>query len=139
MSRAQCLVHRNLQILMVLHRQGGEEWWCLPGGGIEKGETPDAAALRELKEECCVDGQVVKMTSRVEFGKDDYYQTYLVDIGHQVPTLGIDPENEGREKVLVNVAWVSLGDLTEKGRAYLWTAGLITVEPFARVLLSWER
>jgi len=40
LERAQCLVIRNNKILMVKHCHEGEEWWCLPGGAIEKGETP---------------------------------------------------------------------------------------------------
>lgn len=124
---------------MVLHRQGGDEWWCLPGGGIEHGEAPDGAALRELKEECRVDGRLLKLTSMVEYGKDDCHHTYLVDIGDQTPSLGVDPEKEGGEKILVDIAWLSFRDLAERDRVYLWTAGLLAVEPFAAELLTWDR
>jgi len=54
MTRAQCIVVRGKQILMVKHRHEGMEWWCLPGGGVEAGESASTAALRELKEECSV-------------------------------------------------------------------------------------
>ena len=55
MDRAQCLVVRGNKILTVKHRQHGIEYFCLPGGGAEEGETPEFAAARELKEECLVD------------------------------------------------------------------------------------
>jgi hypothetical protein len=39
----------------------------------------------------------------------------------------------------VDVAWLSLSDLAERDRAYLWTAGLLTLAPFAAELLTWNR
>jgi len=41
------------RVLLVHHvdPDTGFEWWAAPGGGIRPGETPEAAALRELEEE----------------------------------------------------------------------------------------
>ena len=39
------------RILLVRFWDGHRSWWCTPGGGIEPGETDEAAALRELREE----------------------------------------------------------------------------------------
>ena len=76
MSRAQCLVHKQKRILMVKHQHKGEEWWCLPGGRIEEDETPEQAALRELREECRVQGTIIRPTSVVTFAPNDQYYTY---------------------------------------------------------------
>ncbi len=59
-GRANALVVCGKRVLMVKHRADGEEYWVLPGGGIEDGETPEQAAVRELKEECGINGSVLR-------------------------------------------------------------------------------
>ncbi|PZR64022.1 MAG: DNA mismatch repair protein MutT [Chloroflexi bacterium] len=39
------------RVLLVRFWDGDRSWWCTPGGGIEPGETDEATALREIREE----------------------------------------------------------------------------------------
>ena len=135
-GRAQCLVTRGNQILLVKHRQDGRECFCVPGGGIEPGETPIAAAARELKEECLVDGANLRLVSTVLHDGHTNY-TFYAEIGEQEPALGEDPEVKG-DPILVGVEWRTLDSICERDRAYLWAAGLFSVEAFAKELESWE-
>jgi mutator protein MutT len=49
---ASAVVWRQDEVLLVRRgRPPGKDYWSLPGGKIEAGETPEAAALREVREE----------------------------------------------------------------------------------------
>jgi 8-oxo-dGTP pyrophosphatase MutT (NUDIX family) len=137
--RVQALVVRQGRILMAKLSQDGQEWWCLPGGGWEAGETQAEGALRELQEECCVQGQVVRQTSQWSGPLGYETVTFLVDIGEQQPRLGTDPEalQAGVPQALVDIAWLSLEEICERDRAFLWAAGLLGVDEYWKVVESW--
>jgi 8-oxo-dGTP pyrophosphatase MutT (NUDIX family) len=124
---------------MVKHRHKGEEWWCLPGGAQEADETPEEGALRELREECNVDGAVVRQTSHVSYGPDNEAYSFLVDIGDQNPWLGHDPEvTEGKQPLaLVDVQWLRLSEIPERDRTFLWASGLLGVGDFLTEVEGW--
>ena len=51
-----CILNETGEIL--LQRRGDSNMWGFPGGAIELGETPEAAAIREVKEETGLDVEV---------------------------------------------------------------------------------
>ena len=137
-SGALCIVIRNNKILMVKHKRPGQhEYFTLPGGGINNGETPEQAAIRELQEECCVSGEIICKLSkyRFTFGDTVFIHTFHIDIGSQEPFLGRDPEKE--HQILTEVKWMALDEICERDRAFLWAAGLGSIEQFFCELTSW--
>jgi len=137
MTRAQCIVHRENRILMVKHQHDGRAWWCLPGGSVERAETPAEAALRELREECCVEGTIIREINHAIYDTENDAFTFLVDIGDQIPQMGTDPEFLADDQVLVKIAWFTLSEISEKDRAFLWGAGLLGVPEFLAEVTGW--
>lgn len=138
-NRSQCIVTRDKKILMVTHARKGRQWLCLPGGAIEENESPEDAAIRELHEECHVEGVLIEKTSEYAdpFSGGHTY-TFLVEIGDQIPQLGKDPEDADNENpVLIHIGWYHLHEICERDRAFLWAAGLISIREFAEELSRW--
>ena len=54
-TRVSVLIVENEKILLVKHRKGDHEYWVLPGGRLEYGETFVDCAKREMKEETGLD------------------------------------------------------------------------------------
>ena len=131
-NRSQALVVRGDKILMVKHIMDGRYFYCLPGGGIDPGETPDVAALRELKEEACVDGKIIQKTMvRYKPDKESEIHTYWIEIAdNAVPAPGVDPELAPDKQTIVDAVWMSLDEMSQLDQIYLWSSGLQSIPHF---------
>ncbi len=122
---------------MAKHNVEGREYWCLPGRGLEGDETLEEGVLREVKEECSVQGRVIRLTSNlIEVSGAESF-TYLVDIGDREPKLGLDPEVDPNAPILIDLQWLALEEIPERDRAFLWQAGLMTVPGFLEQVEGW--
>ena len=137
-SRSVAIVVRDGKILMERVFYFGREFYTVPGGGIEDGETPEQAVLRELKEECGLDGVIVRpLAVQYKGGGSAEYSFEVAIPEEQEPITGYDPEETGDDPPLKEVLWMSLDEISEKDRAFLWSYGLISVENFFEEIKKW--
>lgn len=63
--------------ILLMHRNTEElKQWELPGGKLEENESPEQAAIRELKEELDVDVKIIKYLGFKEFVDDNRILKY---------------------------------------------------------------
>ena len=127
----------NTYLLIEKLYNGERTFYSIPGGGIEDGETPEDAAIRELKEECGLNGKVVKKLAIVYNEKGTEHSFLLSVPDSENPIIGNDPEEPSDKQSIKDVLWMSLDELPEKDRAVLCTYGLFMIDGFFDEALTW--
>jgi len=116
---AYALVERGDAVLLTRisplgHHSGS---WTLPGGGVDHGESPETALVREVREECgltCTPGPVltvhdVHFAGTAPSGRhEDFHGVHLV-YRAQVPD-GAEPRVVEVDGTTDEVAWVPVAD-----------------------------
>lgn len=112
---SQAIIVQSGHILMVKqYVQRGDIVWNFPGGGMEEGETPEEACIREVKEETGYDVVINRLLV-----EDSGKFTFVAEVvGGE---LFLDRSNEDNSDI-IEVAWISADD---QGKLDSYTAPLL--------------
>jgi ADP-ribose pyrophosphatase YjhB (NUDIX family) len=112
-DRAAVIIVREGNLLLLRRRKLGERYDALPGGTIEPGETPEAAAIREIREETSLRVRLAGPVLTLENeGRRETYFDAVEAVGE--PVLG-GPEacrNSKANSYALN--WVALGKIPRR-------------------------
>src|SRR5438876_133403 len=120
---AKAIIIENGKILLLKHEDKDGEWYCLPGGGQENGETLKEALIRECQEEISVTIQIKDVlfirdyiAKNHEFkDEEESYDTHQIEIMFEcslaevyLPKIGDSPDSTQK-----GVLWVEINKLSD--------------------------
>jgi 8-oxo-dGTP pyrophosphatase MutT (NUDIX family) len=119
------LVENEKQEVLFIYRL---EKWDLPKGKMEKGETPEESALREVEEECGISnltlGEELPSTYHIYFYKEKWVlkKTYWYNMSY----VGEEKLVPQTEEAITKAVWVNKNKLQEQlSNTYVSLKGLI--------------
>lgn len=110
-NRSSVILIKDKHVALIQRIRDDVEYYVFPGGGMEKGETPEQAAAREAWEELGVMVNIRECVAEVEYEGIQYF--YLADIlGGQFGT-GAGEEYSGarRDRGSYLPVWVEINKL----------------------------
>jgi ADP-ribose pyrophosphatase YjhB (NUDIX family) len=114
-TRATSVVVKGGKLLMIRRFNNGEEYWVLPGGGVEEGEGLERAVLRELEEETSIRAELKDKLLEFIDSRGDKHSLFLCEYVSGEPRLHADSEeaNNRDANQSYNPEWVEVSKLPE--------------------------
>ncbi|MFA6512200.1 MAG: NUDIX domain-containing protein [Patescibacteria group bacterium] len=106
-NRAVGIILNNGKLLLLRRVKPDEEYFVLPGGGIEEGETPEQALLRELHDELGIEPSTHEkvFTRHTDNGEEHYF---LITAHAGTPNLGPEIRARMTEENQYFIHWVDV-------------------------------
>jgi 8-oxo-dGTP diphosphatase len=109
--RVSGILVQDRRLLMVKQARGGEDYWLLPGGGVEYGETLAEALRREVLEELGLRVSVDRLLAIVEsISPDPSYAKHVVHMMFEVSAAREVPP-EAQDAAILAVAFLDEAEL----------------------------
>lgn len=116
-KRVCALVKRDNKILIIHRFKHGDEYWVVPGGGVEEGETLVEALTREVFEETSLKLIEYELLNEEKIGETIHY-FYKCELELGEPVIG-GPEKESQnEDNQYHLEWMDMDKLKKINDVY---------------------
>lgn len=113
MFRSRAIIIRKNHIALIKRQRDGQEYFVIPGGGMEPGETPEQTAIRESREELGLAIAIERLLVKIIFhGREQYY--FLARATGGRFGTGAGPEMTGKyppERGTYTQVWIPLHEV----------------------------
>jgi 8-oxo-dGTP pyrophosphatase MutT (NUDIX family) len=110
---ARAIIIQGDKIALLERNRQGKHYFVFPGGGIDPGETPEEAAVREALEETGLEIGLDRLVAEVQYHGSPQYYFLSHPTGGELGT-GTGPEMTGPPSVLNGTytpRWVALEEI----------------------------
>ena len=121
--RAGVVLIKDNKVALIERHRAGLDYFVFPGGGMDEGETPEQAAIRETLEELGIDVVIKQKVAEIQLGPKSRQIYFLVEqIGGEFGTgqgeefTDSDP-NDPDEGIYVPI-WMPINELRQHTNIY---------------------
>lgn len=119
-NRAAGLIIRNNSLLCFFRKKNEFEYFCLPGGGVEKNETEQRAIVRELAEELSLNVKSVQFLFSINNqGRNEFY--FLITQYSGTPQKNCETAQKNPNNIY-EIQWIDFGKLKKLSNFYPFKA-----------------
>lgn len=77
--RAGIVLIQDRKVALIERHRAGLDYFVFPGGGVDEGETPEQAAIREAMEELGVEVAITQKIFEIQFGQKSRQVYFLAE------------------------------------------------------------
>jgi len=121
--RAGIVLIKDNKVALIERHRAGLDYFVFPGGGMDEGETPEQAAIRETMEELGIEVRIKQKVAEIQLGKKSHQVYFLVEhisgefgTGTGEEFTDSDP-NDPDEGIYVPI-WMPIAELPRRTNIY---------------------
>lgn len=131
-TRAGIILIENDKVALIERHRAGLDYFVFPGGGVDEGETPEQAAVREAKEELGVDVSLKQKIAILHFGLSTQVYFLAERVGGEFGTGAgeefIDSNPDDPEEGIYTPIWMPINEMSRHEKIFPQSMAKILLE-----------